>query len=310
MKRILILVALLIAVPTLSIAQNYQGDYANGKTVYCFFSTWDSTGAMATLSGSPAVRSYKDSSDTESGSTGITLNVDADSRTGMNRVIIDTSQDTSFYAADHHFTVVITAGTVSGVSKVGTPVCSFSLYNRSLMQVGQALARSDASSPLGGTFDPSTDSLQAQIDSAISCTANCSSNFGAFFDNSAAASTAILGNVTTIKGKTDQLVFTVTNRVDSTPNGTFNVQKNIAFPNFPIWMLSPSGNGVTGAAVTCRVQKDGGAWSSSTTNPITEIGLGLYNWNATAAELNANKVAVQCTATGAQTYRTNVTPQH
>lgn len=84
-------------------------------------------GVPTTLLGSPVISVYKNST-TES-TTGVTLTVDYDSRTGLNHVVIDTSADTSFYSADNDFSVVITAGTLGGVSQVGVEVGSFALMN-------------------------------------------------------------------------------------------------------------------------------------------------------------------------------------
>jgi hypothetical protein len=86
-------------------------------------------GVPTTLIGSPVLSVYKNST-TES-ITGITLTVDYDSRTGMNHVVVDTSSDGTFYAADNDFDVVITTGTLGGVSQVGQVVGSFTLTNQS-----------------------------------------------------------------------------------------------------------------------------------------------------------------------------------
>lgn len=107
----------------------YQGDYLAASTVVFNFNTASfSDGSPITLAGSPAISVYKNST-TES-TTGVTLTVDYDSRTGMHHVVIDTSLDGTFYAAGNDFDVIITAGTVGGTSVVGRKVGSFSLENR------------------------------------------------------------------------------------------------------------------------------------------------------------------------------------
>ncbi len=109
---------------------SYLGDIAVSQILYTKFTTTaPSTGAPTTLSGSPVISIYKDDGDTES-TSGITLTVDADSRTGMNKLKIDTSSDGTFYATGHDFQIVITTGTVSGVSAVGYVVGEFSISNR------------------------------------------------------------------------------------------------------------------------------------------------------------------------------------
>src|SRR5450759_3329487 len=82
-------------------------------------------GVPTDLAGSPAISVYKNNV-TES-TTGITLTAPYDSRTGLAHVVIDTSADATFYAADNDFSVVITTGTLGGVSMVGYEVGSFQL---------------------------------------------------------------------------------------------------------------------------------------------------------------------------------------
>lgn len=106
------------------------GNFPTASVVDCYFST-RSNGAMTTLAGTPAVSVYKNNSTTES-TSGVTLDVDFDSRTGMNHVRVDTSSDGTFYAASGDYSIVITAGTVGGVSVVGIQIDSFSLSNRSV----------------------------------------------------------------------------------------------------------------------------------------------------------------------------------
>ena len=81
-------------------------------------------GVPTDLAGSPVISVYKNSL-TQS-TTGVTLTQTYDSLVGMNHVVIDTSADTSFYAPDNDFSVVITTGTLGGVSVVGCVVGSFS----------------------------------------------------------------------------------------------------------------------------------------------------------------------------------------
>lgn len=116
---------------------SYQGDIAVSQILYFNFTTVDNTGLPTVLTGTPALSVYKDDNTTES-TAGVTLSASIDSRTGLNNVKIDTSADGTFYAAGHDFTVVITAGTVGGVSVVGYEVGSFSINNRSALRPATA----------------------------------------------------------------------------------------------------------------------------------------------------------------------------
>lgn len=107
----------------------HYGDFVPGQIVRIFFNTVQSDTTPITLAGTPAVSIYKDGSTTES-TTGVTLTVDFDSRTGMHLVAIDTSSDATFYSANSDFRAVLTAGTVNSISAVGKQIGSFSIGNR------------------------------------------------------------------------------------------------------------------------------------------------------------------------------------
>lgn len=122
----------------------YVGDFTAGKTVRIRFNTSKADGTPITLAGTPAVSVYKGST-TES-TSGVTLTVDYDSRTGMHDLVIDTSADGTFYAAANDFDAVITTGTVDSISVVGTVVGTFSLANRSALRPTTADRTLDVSS--------------------------------------------------------------------------------------------------------------------------------------------------------------------
>lgn len=109
---------------------NYLGDFNTSAIVRRIFNTRGTTGAPITFAGTPACSVYKDAGTTES-TTGVTLTVDFDSRTGAHLVAVDTSADLTFYSAGSDFHIMITAGTADSISLVGVIVGSFSLLNRS-----------------------------------------------------------------------------------------------------------------------------------------------------------------------------------
>ncbi len=111
------------------------GDIAVGQILYFHFTTRQfSTGAPIT-SASLVVSIYKDDSTTQS-TAGITTTflTGFDNVVGLVSVKIDTSQDGTFYAAAHDFSVVVTAGTADSVSIVGEVVGYFSIANRSALR--------------------------------------------------------------------------------------------------------------------------------------------------------------------------------
>jgi len=116
----------------------HLGDYDASAVIYGKFTTFrPSTGATFTLGGTPALSVYKDNSTTQS-TSGVTLTVDFDSVTGFNHFAIDTSSDGTFYAAGSFFDVVITTGTIDGVSVTGSVVASFTIRKDSSLKPATA----------------------------------------------------------------------------------------------------------------------------------------------------------------------------
>lgn len=101
----------------------FLGEYDLGETINFRFSTHDGTGAPATLAGGPAISVYKDASGVQS-TAGITLTVDQD-WTGMHLVTLTLVTDLVFYSDGSDFDLVITVGTVGGISVVGYVIGRF-----------------------------------------------------------------------------------------------------------------------------------------------------------------------------------------
>lgn len=120
----------------------HLGDFDAAATIHAKFSTArPSTGAPFTLAGSPVVSVYKDSSTTQT-TSGVTLTVDFDGVTGMHHVAVDTSADGTFYAAGSFFELVLTAGTVDGISVAGVTIARFTIRKNSALKpvtAGRAL---------------------------------------------------------------------------------------------------------------------------------------------------------------------------
>ena len=123
---------------------SYLGDFASGSTVRGKFNTRQSDGTPITLAGSPTLAVYKDSGTTES-TAGITLTVDFDGRTGLHDFVVVLSD--AFYAAQSNYQVVLTAGTVDGVSVVGVKIAEFSIENRSVDAVNSVVNSIDQRLP-------------------------------------------------------------------------------------------------------------------------------------------------------------------
>ncbi len=111
------------------------GDIAVSQILYFHFTTRQfSTGTPITAA-NLAVSVYKDDSTTQStAGVTVTFTTGFDNVVGLVSVKIDTSQDGTFYAAAHDFSVVVTTGTADSVSIVGEVVGYFSINNRSALR--------------------------------------------------------------------------------------------------------------------------------------------------------------------------------
>lgn len=108
---------------------SYLGDYAEDYATLNFkFTTRTTAGVPFLLAGTPVISVYK-ANDTTQSTAGVTLTVDFDALTGLNNVLIDLSAD-AFYTTGTDYHVIITTGTVNGVSVVGEVVAQFSIENR------------------------------------------------------------------------------------------------------------------------------------------------------------------------------------
>jgi hypothetical protein len=122
----------------------YHGDIRLGDTIDIKFTTRSfTTGAPTTLSGA-TIGAYPGNSTTEI-TAGITLTADFDARTGLNNVRVVATGGNGFATATNYTLVIVTGGTVGGVSVVGECVGSFSIENRSALMPTTAARTLDVS---------------------------------------------------------------------------------------------------------------------------------------------------------------------
>jgi hypothetical protein len=135
-------------------------DYTVGDTFDIKFTTRKfSTGAPFTLAGSPVIAAYPDNSTTQL-TAGITLSVDFDSVTGLNNIRVVATGGNG-YAAGSTYSLVITTGTVDGVSVVGEVVGAFTL--------GRSAAFARLGAPAGASIaaDIATRATPAQVNTEV-----------------------------------------------------------------------------------------------------------------------------------------------
>jgi hypothetical protein len=114
-----------------------------------------------------------------------------------------------------------------------------------------------------------------------------------------------IGAITHVSSNHTEALAEITNHIDA--NSTqlsailtklpFKPTKGAAFNNFKVFMVlaSDSKTGATGLTVSGVIQQGTGAYSALT-NPVVEIGNGMYRVDLTAAEMNADSISLIFTA--------------
>ena len=107
---------------------DYLGDFQRGTTFSTLVDLFAS-GVATSLVGA-TLSAYKNASDVQT-TTGLTLpDTTHDALAGLHLVSVDLSADATFFSPQSEISVVVTAGTLDGVSQVGRVLFSFSIENR------------------------------------------------------------------------------------------------------------------------------------------------------------------------------------
>ena len=126
------------------------------------------------------------------------------------------------------------------------------------------------------------------VDTELTSNHSAGSWNGATGFATAANQTTMQSDVTAIKNKTDAL-----------PS---QYKKGVAYSNFSTFIVLSSDSKTPGtglsSSITGQIQKDGGSFAALT-NSITEIALGFYRVDLTAAEMTADTINLVFSATGA-----------
>lgn len=199
----------------------YLGDITIEDTVDFYFSTVGTTGAPATLSGTPVVSAYVGNSTTQI-TAGITLDVDFDTVTGLNHVRVAATAANG-YTTGTNVSLVITTGTVGGTSVVGYVVGAFSIGARSAFaRIGANgagltdLATASLLTTVAGYLDTEIAAILADTNELQTDWAN-GGRLDLILDARASQTSVdtVDGIVDAIKAKTDSLTFTVAGQVDA-----------------------------------------------------------------------------------------------
>lgn len=293
----------------------YLGDFALNKTFDVKFTTRSfATGAPTTLAGTPVVSAYPDNSVTEL-TAGITLTVDFDARTGLHNVRV-VATGANGYATLTNYALVITVGTVGGVSVVGEVIGHFSIEARSAIRpatvdrtlVVDAAGLVDANTvkvgPTGagvaqtaGDIMADTNDIQARLPAAL-VAGRMASNAEVVSDKTGyAIGVGGIASTAFAAAAIDAAALAT----DATPR----IVKNLAIANFMFLMVDSTDHvtpktGLTWAAGSAQVSIDGAAFANLTNLPV-EVSAGIYKINLAAADMNGDALTLKFTGTGADT---------
>lgn len=214
-------------------------DRTVGDTFYLAFTTRAfATGTPTVLAGSPVVSAYEDGSLTQI-TAGITLGVDHDSVVGLNMLTLVVTGGNGFETGKD-YNLVVTTGTVGGVSIVGEVIGQFSLglsaaavdlangtdgltaLKTGLDDVPTVSEFNARTLVAAGYFDPATDTVATVTDVTNQVTANVTAISGdtAAADNlEASLETLVLGTATGTPTTTTMADSTLTEATDDHYNG-------------------------------------------------------------------------------------------
>jgi hypothetical protein len=261
------------------------GDFSLGQDIDLYFTSVDSTGAPTTIT-SCVVSIYKNNSTTQS-TSGVTLTQSFDGVVGLNHVRVSTSADGTFYSRNSQFNAIITNGSISGTLVVGYVIGGFSLVKA------------------GGLWDR----LQSEHDVPDSMADGASLDMIAtaiterVFTGSETANTLarrVYDHLDQDISLTAQASALVTLQADVDTLLLRGFPRAVAFSNFTFVMRNSVTNSIqSGLTVAGRISKDGGTDVALASSIAETSHAGFYAVNLIASELDADRVTLKFTATGA-----------
>jgi hypothetical protein len=205
-------------------------DYTVGDTFDIKFTTRAfATGIPTTLAGTPVISAYPDNSTTQL-TAGLTLTVDFDAVTGLNNVRVVATGGNG-YAAGSSYALVITTGTVGGVSVVGETVGEFTLGRSAAFARLGAPAGASASADIAAV-KVDTAAVKTKTDFLPSVTAGAAGGVFIAGSNAATSITTALtanvtGNLSGSVGSVTGAVGSVTGAVGSVTGAVGSVTGNV-----------------------------------------------------------------------------------
>ena len=275
-------------------------DYTVADTLHIAFTTRAfATGIPTVLAGTPVVSAYEDAGLTQI-TAGITLGVSHDGVVGYNMLTIVASGANGFEAGKD-YNLAITTGTVGGVSVVGEAVGRFTL------------GRSAAAVDLANATDGLT-ALAADIATVDGTVNNINNGISIIIEDTTEIGVAGVG-LTNLGGMSTGMKAEVNAEADTAISDaalataanlaavkadTVLPEKNVALSNIPVFMVDSTDHVTPKTGLTLSVTRslDSAAFGAAT-GTTAEVSSGMYQLDASQADMNADVITFRITATGA-----------
>ena len=115
----------------------YVGDYNLTTTFHHRFTTVNGSGVPTTFGNTPSAQYYVDGG-TTAFTAGLTLTADFNTVTGLNSLAVICTSSATGITSGVNVSVIVAAGTVSGISLVGYPILEYSITRRSPLRPATA----------------------------------------------------------------------------------------------------------------------------------------------------------------------------
>ncbi len=151
---------------------NYLGDFAEDETIYTWFTTNDADGGRVAFSAALETADFEVIKDGNATGTtaGITTDEDFDSKTGIHKVTVATTD--AFYVTGSDYALLMYPDETVDSQSVAHVVATWSIENRYQMQTGDSFARIGAAgaglTDLGGMSTTMKGQVNTEADTALS----------------------------------------------------------------------------------------------------------------------------------------------
>ena len=253
------------------------------------------TGIPTVLAGTPVLSVLEENNATPI-TAGVSVSVDRASVVGLNEATI-VATAANGYENGKSYGIYISTGTVGGVSVIGEVVGHFTIgLSAAAVDLANATDGLTALAADIATVDGTVNNINSGVAIIIEDTANMQPKLGipaADISADIAALKTDLDNATDGLGALKVLI-------DAIKADTVIPEKNVALSNIPVFMVDSTDHVTpkTGLTLTVTRSLDSAAFGAAT-GTTAEVSSGMYQLDASQADMNADVITFRITATGA-----------